>query len=293
MLYERPTPTSAKTDRHQEQMAAAAPTIPWAPRATRPLIACSSSELREKASVTRTEHGEPPQREIALALQYTQAVEQAGGVPVIVPPLAGATIDPLLDCASGLLLSGGPDIHPSAYGEEPDPQLGPAWPELDSIELAITRQALERGMPILAVCRGLQLLNVARGGTLVQHLPDRVGERVHHRQDVSGGRTTHWVRDRARVAARRDPRPHPHHGQLVPPPGRRPPRRGARPHGVGQRRDDRGPRGPVASVRRRRAVARRVAGQPPPARRAVPAFVQAAARYSAQRHAPAAVSAVA
>ena len=113
---------------------------------------------------------------------------------MIVPPLAGATIDPLLDCTSGLLLSGGPDLHPSAYGEEPDPQLGPTWPELDSIELSITREALDRGMPILAVCRGLQLLNVARGGTLVQHLPDRVGERVHHRQEVPGGRTTHWVR---------------------------------------------------------------------------------------------------
>ena len=175
-------------------MASDAPMIPWAPGATRPLIACSSSELREKQTVTQTEHGEPPHREIALGLQYTQAVEQAGGVPVIVPPLAHATIEPLLDSCAGLLLSGGPDIHPQFYGEEPDPNLGPTWPELDGFELELAKAALRRGLPILAVCRGMQLLDVALGGTLIQHLPDRVGERIHHRQEVSGIRPTHWVR---------------------------------------------------------------------------------------------------
>jgi putative glutamine amidotransferase len=274
-------------------MAVAAPPIPWAPGAARPLIACSSSELREKATIARTEHGEPANREIALGLQYTQAVEQAGGVPVIVPPVASATIDPLLDCASGLLLSGGPDIHPSAYGEEPDPQLGPTWPELDSIELSITRQALDRGMPILAVCRGLQLLNVARGGTLVQHLPDRVGERVHHRQDAAGGRTTHWVRiergsQLATILDRHRTTVNSFHHQAVDRLGEGLVPTAWASDGMIEGLED--PSRPFVVAVQWHAeslISRR------PHAALFAAFVQAAAQYSAQRRAPAAVSAVA
>ena len=123
---------------------------------------------------------------MALGLKYLQAVEAAGGIPVVIPPLAAPAVEPLLDRCSALLLSGGPDLHPDAYGQKPHEQLGPNWPLLDDFELALARAADARGMPILAVCRGLQLLNVARGGTLHQHI-------VGHRQSQPGTETTHWV----------------------------------------------------------------------------------------------------
>jgi putative glutamine amidotransferase len=102
-------------------------------------------------------------------------------------------VEPLLDRCSGLLLSGGPDVHPQAYGRDPHPENGPSEPVLDEFEIELTRAADARGMPILAICRGLQLLNVARGGTLHQHLPEVAGERISHRQGEAGDRTTHWV----------------------------------------------------------------------------------------------------
>jgi putative glutamine amidotransferase len=130
---------------------------------------------------------------MALGLKYLHAVEAAGGIPVVVPPLHAEAVEPLLDRCSALLLSGGPDMAPSAYGSKPHEQLGPTWPVLDDFELALARAADQRGMPILAICRGLQLLNVARGGTLHQHLPDVVGGRIEHRQPEAGRELTHWV----------------------------------------------------------------------------------------------------
>jgi len=159
----------------------------------RPLIAVTTSEVREGKSVTLTRHGEPPQHEMALGLKYLQAVETAGGIPVVVPPLHQPAVEPLLDRCSGLLLSGGPDLHPDAYGRAPHPEIGPTEPALDAFELALARAADARGMPILAICRGLQLLNVARAGTLHQHLPEVNGDRVRHRQTQPSAQTTHWV----------------------------------------------------------------------------------------------------
>ena len=158
-----------------------------------PLIAVTTSEVREGKSVTLTRHGEPPDHEMALGLKYLQAVETAGGIPVVVPPLHDPAVGPLLDRCSGLLLSGGPDLHPDAYGRDAHAETGPTEPALDGFELALAREADARGMPILAICRGLQLLNVVRGGTLHQHLPDVVGDRIQHRQEEPGSRTTHWV----------------------------------------------------------------------------------------------------
>lgn len=160
---------------------------------TRPLIAVTTSEVREGKSVTLTRHGEPPQHEMALGLKYLQAVETAGGIPVVIPPLHEPAVEPLLERCSGLLLSGGPDLRPDSYGQRPHPELGPTEPELDGFELELARAADRRGMPILAICRGLQLLNVARGGTLHQHLPDVTGDRIAHRQGAPGSQTTHWV----------------------------------------------------------------------------------------------------
>ncbi|MGI8428296.1 MAG: gamma-glutamyl-gamma-aminobutyrate hydrolase family protein [Solirubrobacteraceae bacterium] len=159
----------------------------------RPLIAVTTSEVRRKQAVTPTPEGEPPEHEMALGLRYLQAIESAGGLPVVVPPLGADCIEPLLARVAGVCLSGGPDLDPTSYGERRHPKIGPTERQLDTSELALARAADARGLPILAVCRGLQLLNVARGGTLHQHLSDVVGERITHRQPEPGEQTTHWV----------------------------------------------------------------------------------------------------
>jgi len=163
------------------------------PPLARPLIAVTTSEVRAGTAVTPTRHGEPPQLEMALGLKYLHALEVTGGIPVVVPPLQIDCIESLLDRVGGVCLSGGPDLDPDAYGERRHLRTGPTESQLDVFELALARAADARGMPILAVCRGMQLLNVARGGTLHQHLPDIVGERITHRQTEAGERPTHWV----------------------------------------------------------------------------------------------------
>jgi putative glutamine amidotransferase len=102
-------------------------------------------------------------------------------------------VEPLLDTLAGICLSGGPDLDPGAYDDRRHPELGPIEPELDRFELALARAADQRGLPILAICRGAQALNVARGGTLYQHLPDRPGTTIAHRQGQPGERPTHTV----------------------------------------------------------------------------------------------------
>ena len=132
----------------------------------------TTSEVRRAETVHATPEGEPPRHEMALGLTYLRAIEAAGGLPVVIPPLHLDAIEPLLDRLSGICLSGGPDLDPEAYGAEPHEPSGPTWPDLDRFELAIAARADAREIPMLAICRGTQALNVVRGGTLVQHLPD-------------------------------------------------------------------------------------------------------------------------
>lgn len=159
----------------------------------RPLIGVSTSEVRLAEQVHPTPQGEPPRHEMALGLTYLQAIEAAGGLPVVMPPLDLGAVEPLLDRLSGICLSGGPDLDPAAYHERRHPQLGPVEPGLDRFELELARRADARGLPMLAVCRGAQALNVARGGTLHQHLPDRPGVTLEHRQAKPGHTVTHGV----------------------------------------------------------------------------------------------------
>jgi putative glutamine amidotransferase len=165
-------------------------------RASRPLIGVSSSEVRSAGQFSRNANGEPPQREMALGLVYLRAVERAGGIPVVIPPFDDRAIEQLLDRLGGICLSGGPDLDPASYGGADHPALGPTEPELDRFELALAQQADVRGMPMLGICRGAQTINIARGGTLIQHLPERrrTGD---HRQAVPGRRTIHEVELRA------------------------------------------------------------------------------------------------
>ena len=134
-----------------------------------PLIGVTTSELRRNHDLTL--QGEPQHPEMALGMPYLRAVERAGGMPVVLPPLAPGGVDALLDRLDGIVLSGGPDLDPAAYGaRERHMRLGPTEPRLDAFELALCRAADARRMPVLGVCRGAQTLNVARGGTLHQHI---------------------------------------------------------------------------------------------------------------------------
>ena len=141
---------------------------------THPLIGISTSELRNPKEHVNRFASEPPMRELALGLTYPQAVARAGGVPVVIPPFTSdQQIDALLDRVDGLLFSGGPDFDPSTYGEARHPELGPDVDAVaDAYELTLHAAAAERDLPVLGICRGMQGLNVSRGGTLQQHLPD-------------------------------------------------------------------------------------------------------------------------
>jgi putative glutamine amidotransferase len=151
----------------------------------RPMIGVTTSELRPSAMATTRRHGEPPHPEMALGITYLLALEAAGAMPVVLPPVGDA--EAVLSRLDGICLSGGPDLDPGAYGaRDRHPQLGETEPSLDAFELALARAALERGVPILGVCRGAQALNVAAGGTLHQHLEG-------HRQTEAGTLPTHVV----------------------------------------------------------------------------------------------------
>src|SRR5919201_4448604 len=153
----------------------------------RPLIGITTSELRPGELATLQRDGLPPHPEMALGTTYLRAVEAAGGIPVILAPTDLDAVPALVDRLDGICLAGGPDIDPFAYGAgERHPQLGSTHPEVDAFELAVARAADLAGLPILGICRGAQALNVARGGTLHQHLGG-------HRQTEPATATTHSV----------------------------------------------------------------------------------------------------
>jgi putative glutamine amidotransferase len=113
-----------------------------------------------------------------VPLAYVRAVERAGGRPLVVPPSEEA-IEETLGVLDGIVFSGGSDVHPELYEADPHPETTDVREERDRAELALLTAALERDLPVLAVCRGSQVLNVARGGNLVQHLPEIVGHDGH------------------------------------------------------------------------------------------------------------------
>jgi putative glutamine amidotransferase len=114
-----------------------------------------------------------------IPASYVESVEQAGGSPLLVPP--GAGIEETLDAVDGLVFSGGSDLDPGLYGAAPHAETGGVVRKRDEFELELMRAALERDIPVLAICRGSQVLNVVRGGRIDQHLPDRLGDEVHRR----------------------------------------------------------------------------------------------------------------
>jgi len=163
-----------------------------ASRQQRPLIGVTTSEVRPKERTLPTPEGDPSSKEMALGLPYLRGIEAAGGLPLVIPPMDTSAIEPLLDRLDGICLSGGPDLDPALYEAEPHPELGPVEPDLDRFEIDIAARADAREMPILAICRGTQALNIVRGGALHQHLPD-LSDKVAHRQSNPGTEPSHRV----------------------------------------------------------------------------------------------------
>jgi gamma-glutamyl-gamma-aminobutyrate hydrolase PuuD len=126
---------------------------------------------------------------VLLPDRYVASVAAAGGIPVLLPPVAGIT--GAVHRLDGLVLSGGGDIDPARYGAQRDPHCGPSNEDRDQAELDLFATALSQRLPVLGICRGLQLVNVAMGGTLHQHLPDLVGNDSHSPEP--GGYGAHEV----------------------------------------------------------------------------------------------------
>jgi putative glutamine amidotransferase len=143
---------------------------------TRPVIGiCTALE--------RARWGMWDQEAVLLSRSYVEAVQHGGGLVVMLPPDKLLLEDPgeVLDLLDGLMLAGGADIDPASYGEQAHPETVDTVPERDRFEIALVRAAVERDLPVLGICRGMQLINVAYGGTLLQHLPERFGHHEHLR----------------------------------------------------------------------------------------------------------------
>jgi putative glutamine amidotransferase len=148
------------------------------PPSRRPLIAITARRLGE------TDHW-PYSRAVVTPRGYVEAVERAGGLPALIDPVGDS--HGILDNFDGLVVSGGPDVDPASYDQPRHAKTYGVNADVDAFELALTRDAIARGMPTLAVCRGLQVLNVALGGTLHQHIVEKPGVAAHGRPGEPNG----------------------------------------------------------------------------------------------------------
>lgn len=156
-------------------------------------------------NLVRARWGVWDQQAALLPFAYIRAVQRADAVALMIPPDPELEEDPdqVLDLLDGLILAGGNDVDPSAYGAERHPHTTATVPERDRVELALTHRAVERDLPVLGICRGMQLLNVAFGGTLLQHLPDEVGHGAHRLNPGTFDGSDHDVRLQAGSLAAR------------------------------------------------------------------------------------------
>ncbi len=154
----------------------------------RPVIGICSALERARWSVW-------DQEAALLPYAYLTEIARAGGLALMIPPADHLIDSPddALDVLDALILAGGADVDPSAYGEERHAETRGTVPRRDRVEIALTRRAIERDMPVLGICRGMQLLNVALGGTLHQHVPDVVGNHEHRRRPGSFEGAEHEV----------------------------------------------------------------------------------------------------
>ena len=128
---------------------------------------------------------------VVSPVSYTRAVERAGGAPVILPPVPSSSVPSLIARIDALVVASGRDVDPSLYDQAPHEQTDAPDHRRDRFEILMIRAAIEADLPLLAISRGMHILNVARGGTLIQHLPDRVGSESHKPDPVK--RTIHDV----------------------------------------------------------------------------------------------------
>jgi putative glutamine amidotransferase len=165
---------------------------------SRPVIGICTALERARWSVW-------DQQAYLLPRSYIRAIQRAGGLALMLPPDEASERDPdqLLDLIDGLILAGGADIDPGSYGEASHPETRGTVPERDEFELALARRAIQRDLPLLGICRGMQLMNVATGGTLLQHLPESHGHHEHRRNPGTFDGADHDVRlDEDSLAAR-------------------------------------------------------------------------------------------
>lgn len=140
----------------------------------------SEQALRGGPVIGIMTYGRGPKNHFTLPAEYVDSVRRAGGVPLLVPP-GDARLDKILHSVDGLIFTGGGDLDPLLYGGRLHETVYMVDAERDTTELDLARRIVETGMPTLAICRGTQILNVAFGGTLFEHLPEVVGEAVLHR----------------------------------------------------------------------------------------------------------------
>ena len=164
--------------------------------------------------LTRASFGAWDTEAALVPSEYVRAVARAGGAPLLVPP--GADIEATLAVVDALIFSGGSDLDPELYGDAPHPETNGIVRERDDFELDLMRAALERDLPVLAICRGSQVLNVALGGGIEQHVPDRVGTDAHKRTPGVFAEHDVEVLDGTRLGAllgdRHDVKSHHHQG---------------------------------------------------------------------------------
>ena len=164
--------------------------------------------------LTRAAWGAWDMEAALIPADYVRAVERSGGAPLLVPP--GADVEATLDVVDGLIFSGGSDLDPELYGDRAHPETNGVVRERDDFELELMRAALARDVPVLAICRGSQMLNVALGGGIEQHVPDRVGNDLH--KETSGVFAEHDVnvlpdtRLQSLLGDRHDVKSHHHQG---------------------------------------------------------------------------------
>lgn len=124
---------------------------------------------------------------------YHRAVAANGGIPIILPYINQEMAFEMLALVDAVIISGGEDVDPNLYGQDPHRNLGPTILERDLTEIAIAKYAIEHDIPLLGICRGSQILNVALGGTLIQDIPSQAPEAIQHNQKVARNKDAHWV----------------------------------------------------------------------------------------------------
>ncbi len=158
------------------------------------IIGVSGSEFREPEHIRQIPKSDPPRNDMSISLAYLRAINGAGAIPFVIPPIMPGAISRILETIDGLFVSGGPDIDPFLYDRAPNENNGPTHSGVDTFQYGLIREADVRRMPILTVCRGTQMMNVSRDGALYQHIPDDFPEsHISHAQQADGAFASHDV----------------------------------------------------------------------------------------------------